>query len=452
MPDDSRKTALSVLNLISDNSHTTLDSAIDKFLGIQSKLSRRDKALTTAIVYGVLRWREQLDFIVRHYSKTPFKKINKSILNILRMGIFQIKFLDKIPDSAAVNTSVNLSKIYGKAWAPKYVNGILRNVTRSLKEVSFPDPHKDAALSLSIEKSFPKWLLIKWIDRFGIEDTIRLCNASNQIPSITLRVNHLKTTRDKLAKEVEKEVKQIHLTETSPLGITISGPNVSIPELKPFKKGFFQVQDEAAQLVTLLLSPQPNEKILDACAGLGGKTGHIAQMMDNKGDITAVDTIEKKLESLHLEMQRLGINIVKTHKADIGKISSTKKLGKFDKILLDAPCSGLGVIRRNPDTKWSRQKKDLIRNKRQQTLFLNSVSHLIKKSGIILYSVCSIEPEECEQVIQTFLQSNPNFMIDRQMDNDPTLAPLINKEGYLKTYPHENEMDGFFAVRLKRDS
>ncbi|KKK49179.1 hypothetical protein LCGC14_3137670, partial [marine sediment metagenome] len=243
----------------------------------------------------------------------------------------------------------------------------------------------------------------------------------------------------------------IRLTTYSPDGISFFGPMTSIPEMKAFKKGWFQVQDEASQLVSFLLDPQPGETVLDACAGLGGKTGHLAQRMNNSGWIVAVDKNEKKLFRLSTEMKRLGISIATTFSYDLNYSLSKGLTGKFDRILVDAPCSGLGVLRRNPDAKWNRSKKQIKIYHERQVKFLDNVSSLIKPSGVLVYAVCSTEPEEGEDVIGAFLAKHSEYTADKTLPGLPVAArSLVNDHGFLKTFPHLHHMDGFFAVCMKR--
>jgi 16S rRNA (cytosine967-C5)-methyltransferase len=244
---------------------------------------------------------------------------------------------------------------------------------------------------------------------------------------------------------------KIENTNYAPDGVFFFNPKRSIPKIKAFEDGLFQVQDEAAQLVTLLLNPQPGETILDACAGLGGKTGHIAQMMKNRGRLVAMDKDEKKLLRLESEMYRLGISIVTTCIHDLNNPLNQDRFGKFDRILIDAPCSGLGVLRRNPDAKWSTSKQHLAQYQKRQAQFLDNLAHLVKPSGVLVYAVCSTEPEENESVINSFLIKHGKFAIEKS----PTgfhfdFYSLVNNNGYVKTFPHLNNMDGFFSVCMKR--
>jgi 16S rRNA (cytosine967-C5)-methyltransferase len=447
MPDHPRSAALLVLNDL----YKTLDRVLEDTLDEHPGLSRRDRAFLQALVYGVLRWRARLDWTIAHFSKTRLRKVDPVVLNILRLGLFQIIYLSKVPVFAAVDTAVEMAKSVAPPWIQRYVNGLLRNAARKYQEVSFPDIDKDPVSALAVKKSFPKWLIKRWIHRFGLRETGFLCDAINTIPPITARANLLKTNREKLIQSLQGLAENISSTNYAPDGVCFSNPKTKITELNAFKEGLFQVQDEAAQLVTLLLNPRPGETILDACAGLGGKTGHILQEMKNKGRLLALDVDEKKLVRLELEMKRLGVSAAETWVHDLNHPITTDHMGRFDRILLDAPCSGLGVLRKNPDAKWTSSIQDLIQHQKRQVLFLSHVAPLVKPSGCLVYAVCSTEPEENESVIDCFLSKYINFTVDNNPTGLPAAASsLVDKNGYLKTFPHLNNMDGFFSVCLKR--
>ncbi|MCK5507760.1 MAG: 16S rRNA (cytosine(967)-C(5))-methyltransferase RsmB [Desulfobacterales bacterium] len=450
MADYTRNTALFILNTL-DRGHKTLDRILDEDITDKEQyLSKRDRALVNALVYGVIRRRGTLDWIIDYFSNTRLNAIDSNILNILRIGLFQVIFLDKIPVSAAVNTSVEMAKSSTSPKVAGFVNAVLRSSAKGYKKVPFPDRDKDPVKALSTAKSFPEWLIKRWLDRFGLKETEVLCDAVNNIPPITVRTNNLKISRDDLINKLESDVELIDYTSYSPDGICFFKPKLPVSKMKAFKSGWFQVQDEAAQLVTCLLNPQPGETILDACAGLGGKTGHIAQLMRNKGKIVAMDKNNEKLLRHKSEMKRLGISIVQTCVHNLNKPFDKNYIDGFDRILLDAPCSGLGVLRRNPDIKWLMSKKNLIHYKEKQVRFLDILSHLVKPSGILVYAVCSTEPEENEEVIKVFLNNHPEFVVEKKPDGLPfNIRFLVNKNGYLITFPHTNNMDGFFAVCLR---
>jgi 16S rRNA (cytosine967-C5)-methyltransferase len=445
---DSRITALEILNQL-DNSDKTLDILLDHAHQKKKFVYKKDRALLQAIVFGVLRQQKRLDWIIEHYSNIPMVKINPVVLNILRIGLFQIIYLDRIPVSASVNTSVDLTKMFAPVWTVKFVNAVLRNASSSFESVPFPDPEKDFPESISIRKSFPKWMIQRWFQRFGKNETEALCDAFNTIAPITVRTNGLRTTREKLFKSLESEVSEIWCTPVSADGISFLNPKSMISELIAFRLGWFQVQDEAAQLITGLLEPHPKETVLDACAGLGGKTGHIAQMMKNTGRLVAMDLEKGKLARLSEDMNRQFISIVKTHVHDLNEPMKGKPYSVYDRILLDAPCSGIGVLRRNPDAKWRIKPEHLEAFGKRQNLILDHLALAVKPGGILVYSVCSFEPEETDTVVKTFIESHPEFTLDKPPQAMLDLNPsLFSPEGYFRSFPHKHNMDGFFAARF----
>jgi len=449
---DARRTALSILNTL-DQKHATLDHVMEEMHTGNAEMFRSNRALTNALIYGVVRWRARLDWIIVHFSKTPLSKINSNVLNILRIGVFQLLYLDRIPDSAAVDTSVELAKPYAPAWVIRYINGLLRNIARHHSDVPFPSLMKDPVTSLAVSKSLPHWLIKKWISRFGVEETMALCDAVNTIPPITIRANTLRITREDLKEALSGEAGSVSYTSYSPYGLSLQKPRKAISEHAAFQNGWFQVQDEAAQLIAMLADPKPDETVLDACAGLGGKTAHLAQLMENRGRIVAMDSNRKKLDKLETEMKRLGIKTVEIYPHDLTVTPSTEQLGEFDCILLDAPCSGLGIIRRNPDIKWSESKKNLIKYREEQTLFLANLAPLVKPGGRMIFSVCSTEPEENEDAIDRFLAENSGFKIEeRSLSVCKDKTSVLSPKGGLKTYPHLHGMDGFFSICLKRSA
>lgn len=447
---DARKTALEVLNTLNQDKKT-LDAILSEIPGEEKFGSKRDRALFTAMVYGVLRWRGRLDYIIDYFSNTPIHKIQPAVLNILRLALFQIIFLDRIPDSAAVNTAVELTKQSASTRVAGFVNALLRKAAGHYTKVPFSTFANNPADFLTNNRSLPNWIAQRWLKRFNPETIATLCDTINSIPPITIRTNTLKTTREELILSLEGDVECLNKTPFAPDGLKIINPHQSIPELAGFKKGWFQVQDEAAQLVALLLNPKPGETVLDACAGLGGKTAHIAQLMQNKGNIVALDKDEKKLQQLGFEMQRLSISIVQARCYDLNSSLNNKQVGLFDRVLLDAPCSGLGVLRRNPDIKWNSAEADLRRHANIQKRLLVSLAKILKPKGILVYSVCSIEPEENEAVINAFLKNHPEFVIDKSPGGLPENLPSpVEPQTGFKTLPLLDNMDGFFLVRLRK--
>jgi 16S rRNA (cytosine967-C5)-methyltransferase len=451
MTTDPRRNALEALNML-DQGRFHLDHIIQEMFEKNAHpMTHRDRALFTAMVFGVIRWRKRLDWIIVSHSNVPMKKIRPEVQNILRLSLFQIFFLDRIPDSAAVHTAVEMAKINAPVWTVRFVNGLLRNIVRKRDNLEFPLPENDPLAALAVTRSFPDWLTGRWLDRFGFEEARDLCDAINDIPPLTIRTNRLKIDRQKLAKIMASEAGTVAPTGYAPDGLRISGLNTPIERMQPFMEGLFQVQDEAAQLVSLMLQPGPGDTVLDACAGFGGKTAHMAQLMGNSGKILAVDHDPKKLTRLADDMKRLGIRNVFIQTGDLENPMAMAGSDLFDRILMDAPCSGLGVIRRNPDIKWDKSRQDLQRFAARQAALLHHVSPHLKPYGRLVYSVCSMEPEENEAVVSAFLNHHPEFRMvaDTSYLPDP-VRPMVDERGFFRTFPHRHAMDGFFAACLEK--
>ena len=447
---DARHTAVTILNTVNQG-RKTLDRIMLELPQGEDYLSGRDRSLLNAIVYGVLRWRGRLDHMIAFFSNTPLRKIQPVVLNILRMGLFQITFLDRVPDSAAVNTAVELTKQTQSTRAAGFVNALLRKAAANYADVPFSTYQQDPLAYLTTTQSIPEWLAKRWLKRLPAETIITLSKSINTIPPITLRTHTLKTNRERLQRSLENQVEHLAPTSFAPDGMCIRNPKHSIQHLAAFKKGWFQVQDEAAQLVSLLLNPQPGDSVLDACAGWGGKTAHMAQLMQNQGRITALDNNPEKLRLLDDEMQRLGISTVKTISEDLDRYPVETPFERYDRILVDAPCSGLGVMRRNPDIKWNSSTAQLVRLSEIQKRILTNLAARVKTNGILVYAVCSMEPEENEAVIQDFLKNHPDFVIDNDLGKLPvTIRSSINPITGFTTLAFIEHMDGFFLARLKR--
>jgi 16S rRNA (cytosine967-C5)-methyltransferase len=410
-----------------------------------------DRAFLTELTYGVIRWREKLDWIIRHFSKIPFERIELQTLNILRLGLYQILFLSRTPSSAAVNESVELSKrIRGKGGAG-FVNAVLRSSIRRKEEIRYPNIGGDLALHISVVQSHPLWLVQRWLREMGVEETLKICKCNNQISSLTLRTNTLKICREDLIRELEeKELKPLS-TAFSEEGILLQDPPPT-SELPFMKEGLYIIQDEASQLVTSILDPKPGERILDACAAPGGKTTHMAQKMENQGEIYALDLNKGRLDLIEEVCQRLGVKIVKTTKGDAVKSLPIPQGVKFDRILADVPCSGFGTLRKNPDLKWRREEKDTQRLSVLQFSILSNLSAYVKQGGVLVYSTCTVFHEENEDVVEKFLGGHSEFKIDRIDKVLPEKWRSLIQDGYLKTFPPKDKMDGFFVARLRKAS
>jgi len=406
-----------------------------------------DRSFLTELTYGVLRWRGKLDWVIRHFSRIPFEKIESGILNILRLGLYQILFLSKTPSSAAVNESVELAKkIRGKGGAA-FVNAILRSVLRVKGQVSYPKMDEDPTVHISAVESHPLWLVRRWAEEVGLEETMRICAFDNKISPLTLRTNTLKIEREELIEKLEEKGLRPIRSSFSKEGILLDNPPPT-SELPFLKAGLYILQDEASQLVTSILDPKPGERILDACAAPGGKTTHIAQKMENKGEIYALDLTREKLNRVEKLCRSLGIGIVKTVKGDASRPMPNLRGLKFDRILADVPCSGFGTLRRNPDLKWRRTEEDITRLSVLQSSILQNLAAYAKEGGVLVYSTCTVFHEENEDVVEKFLTEHPEYKLDRIGDILPERCRCFIKSGYFKTFPPKAEMDGFFVARM----
>ncbi|RKD27835.1 16S rRNA (cytosine967-C5)-methyltransferase [Caminicella sporogenes DSM 14501] len=441
---NARKIALKILSDIEENGAYS-NIAINKTLKTKD-ISTLDRRFISQLVYGVLENKLYLDFIIKNFSKTKIKKIHVDILNILRLGLYQIIYLDKVPNSAAVNESVKLAKKVNFRLAG-YVNGILRNYLRNSNSLKLPNFKEKPIEFLSLKYSHPMWIIENWIDNFGIEFTEKLLKANNDVPNLTIRTNKLKITRDELlnvlAEENVKCIKGQYVDES----IIIKNFNTSIENLNSFKEGLFQVQDEASMLAGLILNPKENDFVIDVCSAPGGKSTHIAELMQNRGKVLSRDIHEHKLILINQNAKRLGISIIETEIYDALKLDKSL-IGKADKVLVDAPCSGFGIIRRKPEIKYLKNLEDIKKLSEIQYKILLNASQYVKKEGFLVYCTCTIQPDENIEVINRFLKDNDSFV----MDNVNKYLPnsLQTDKNYLQLFPHLHGIDGFFICKLKR--
>lgn len=430
MIDKTREIALKILYKIEkENAYSNI--VLNDEIKINKKyLKEKDIGLISEIIYGVTTWKLTLDEIIKKYSKIKLKKISIWILNILRMGVYQIVFLDKIPKSAAVNESVNLAKRYGHSSSSNFVNAILRKVEKSDFDEFFQIENDVERISKTT--SMPEWIIKELLTNNNIKTVEEICKNSNLRPKITIRINKLKITKSEIIKKLEE--KGINCKETKYDDFLILDKVKDIENLDLFQKGFFTVQDISAGLAVINLEPLKGEKILDACSAPGGKTTYMAEMMQNEGEILAWDIHEHRTKLIQDNAERLGINIIKTQVKD-ATIYDEKLNEKFDKILLDVPCLGIGVIKRKPDIKWNRKLEDIQEINQIQKSILKNCSKYLKPDGVLIYSTCSILKEENEDIIYEFLKENTNFKI---------------KENKILNIVPDVEKDGFFICELHK--
>ncbi|NPB09459.1 MAG: 16S rRNA (cytosine(967)-C(5))-methyltransferase RsmB [Thermodesulfobacteria bacterium] len=427
-----------------------LDEVISEVLDRSALPDPRDRGLMTELINGVVRHLSYIDYVLSRVSHTPLEKMDPEVRNALRLGAYQILFT-RIPVSAAVNETVNLVKHHRRGkWIVSLVNAVLRELARRKDEIELPPREMDPVAYLAIKYSYPRWMVERWLARFGEEETEALLRAGNERPALVVRANTLRVSRDQLLLYLKSDVPEAAPTRYSPDGIVLHGFRGRITNLQAYKVGWLQVQDEASQLVSYLVSPQPGERILDACAGVGGKTTHLAQLMRNTGRIYALDIYEWRLKRLQENARRLGITNIEVMTADATKAIEVLGGNFFDRILIDAPCTGTGIIRRHPDIKWARTPEDLARIPEKQLALLKSLAPLLKEGGVMVYATCSLEPEENEEVIRRFLEEHPEFEIEDARKALPPSAQELVENGFLRTYPHRHDLDGFFGARLRK--
>lgn len=411
-------------------------------------LTDLDRAFVSELVYGTLRWRGKIDWVIARFSKVKTERIERVILHILRLGIYQLLFLTKTPHRAAVNESVILAKKLKSREAAGFVNALLRRIIREGGPAGLLTVEGSPQEVLAVEQAFPLWAVTRLWDTWGENETRAFCEASNRAAGLTLRVNTLRTDRAKLMNRLGKEGLSVSPTPFSPDGVVFEdAPPVSkIPFLQ---SGYYQIQDEAAQLIAYLVDPKPGERILDACAAPGSKTTHLAQFVANRGSIYALDIDGARLGLVRESCRRMGISNVTVLKRDVARPVSLPEAGPFDAILMDVPCTGWGTIRRNPDIKWRTEREDIARLASLQTRILDNLAGLLREGGRMVYSTCTVYEEENENVVDGFLRQRGDFCLDSRKSS---LLPetLFDSRGFFRTLPHRHNMDGFFAARLMR--
>jgi 16S rRNA (cytosine967-C5)-methyltransferase len=413
-------------------------------LAALANLSREDRALVQELTLGVLRQQKTLDYFIERYTQRKIKKLDLPVVLALRLGLYQIRFLSRIPQSAAVNESVNLVKMARKMSATGMVNAALRNAARHLEEIPGA-AIKDKFERLSVELSHAPWMLAHWAASFGEDEMQNLAFANNQTPETAFRVNTLRAGSEEMITRLEVEGLKTRVSKVAAGAYVIEGGHLAA--LTPFvEEGLIYIQDEASQLVSLLLDVKPGQRILDMCAAPGSKTSHIAALTQNKAQIIACDIHAHRLETLIANCQRLGVTSVETI-----QLAATEELPfatpeKFDRVLIDAPCTGTGTLRRNPEIKWRLTLEDIKRLAEIQCVLLERGGQLLGIGGRLIYSTCSVEREENEAVVQKFLETNTAFhLVQADAPDDCLMA-----KGFVRTFPHRQGTDGFFAAVIEK--
>ena len=405
-----------------------------------SRLDPRDRRLATELTYGVLRWRGRLDAHIQRVTHRPLPDLPPWLRNLLRLGAYQCLFLDRVPPRAAVDESVKLARRRGHEGFAGFVNGVLRALLREGQTI--PEP-ADPVEALALRHSFPHWLVRRWVTRFGAEEAQALMSALNRRPPFTIRVNTLRVTREELILRLKSEGTDGSPTSYAPDGIIIDPP--LLPDSSSsYRDGLWTVQDEASILVGHLVAPRPGEQVVDLCAAPGGKTTHLAQLMADRGKVVALDPHSARLDLVQRACERLGLRIVEPIRGDA---QSFGPAASYDRVLVDAPCSNLGILRRAPELKWHRREEELSGLAANQLAILSAAGSTVRPGGVLVYSTCSLEPEENEAVVDAWLRGSPSFRPDPPWC-DEILAPLVDETGIFRALPHRHGTDGFTAFRF----
>ncbi|SER62594.1 16S rRNA (cytosine(967)-C(5))-methyltransferase RsmB [Salipaludibacillus aurantiacus] len=442
-----RDAALEILLKIEKNqaySNLLINDTIKKM-----KVPQVDVPLLTELVYGTIQNQMRLDYYLSSFTKKPLKKLDKWVHVLLRMTVYQLVFLDRIPDHAAINEAVEIAKKRGHKGTAGFVNGMLRGLLRG--ELPSLDKINDNVKRLSVETSHPEWLLKRWINQYGFERAEKTARANLSAPVHSLRVNTARSSVKDVKESLTAE--GLEVEEGPLLKESLRLKKGSVINSEAFKQGYVSVQDEGSMLVSHAVDPQPGEKILDACAAPGGKSAHMAERMNNEGEIISIDIHDHKVKLVKEQQKRLNLSVIKGETADARKLHEKFAPETFDKILVDAPCSGLGVIQRKPDLKWSKQEDDILRLSSIQEAIVQSVWPLLKKGGRLVYSTCTIDVEENDLLISRFVDTHEDAVFDSQLkDRLPAVISEKNGDlaGKVQLFPGDFGTDGFFISSVMK--
>lgn len=454
MTQNSRQLAFLALRAIQRGAFA--DIAIDKVLH-QTQLKESDRRLLTELVYGSVRRQRTLDALIDQFGKKTSQQQPADLRAILHLGFYQLRYLNQVPASAAVNTTVDLAKQNGFSGLAGFVNGLLRQYVRACEAlqsqgVSPPDPLQlpDSAIArLGILHSFPDWVVQVWVEQFGLAETEKLCQWMNQPPHIDLRVNTLKVNLEQVEASMQAMGIEVSRIPHLPHALRLAQSSGAIQNLPGFREGWWIVQDSSAQLVGYLVDPQPGDTIVDACAAPGGKTMHIAELMQDQGTVWACDRTPSRLKKLQQNLNRLGLQSVQICVGD--SRSLPQFVGQCDRVLIDAPCSGLGTLNRHADARWRQTPETVQQLAQLQQEILDQAASWVKPCGSLVYATCTLHPAENESVIQNFLSQHSDWTIAPiSTRHAAAIAPFLTPEGWAKVLPHQHQMDGFFMIKLKK--
>jgi 16S rRNA (cytosine967-C5)-methyltransferase len=447
-PTRTRLLALRVLERV-QRAGAYADVMLNAHLG-RSALPAADRAFATDLVNGTLRWRGQLDFLIARVLDRDLEKLEPLVANALRLGAYQIVRCERVPDTAAVDQTVRCIRAAGAERATGLVNAVLRRLAVEHREIAPPSLESDPLGHVTHALSLPPWLATRWLAVFGPEETAALAQASNQVPPLTVRANRLRTSPEQLLAELRPRFPDAAPCRYAEDGLVLG--RRGNPVIDPaFLQGRFTVQDEASQLVVDLLDPRPGERILETCAAPGGKTTAIGERLGADGEAIAVDRHARRLDLVRRHVRRLGLGCVRCVERDATRpFPDLAGSNLFDRSLVDAPCSGLGALRRNPDARWRVGPADPPRLAEIQLAILRNAAAVLRPGGVLVYSTCTLLREENEDVVQTFLENEPQFSVAPASEAPAALRSLIGDDGVMRCLPHLHDTDGFFAVRLVR--
>ena len=412
----------------------------------KNELTVQDKNFMTELVYGTLQHEQLLNFYV-----TPFfnGKVKAWVRILIQMTLYQMLFLDSVPEHAAISEAVKIAKKRGGQFNGKLVNAILREMTRT--PLPSLDTIKDEAERLAVETSHPLWLIKLWSKQFGWEKTIQMARANNERVNVTIRVNGVRGTREELKQKLESEGITCEYGNLSQDALVILKGNVI--KTKAFEQGWFYVQDESSMLVARALKPKHHSKVLDTCSAPGGKTTHVAELMRQTGTVYAHDVYEHKIKLIEDNVKRLGLTNVVATLQDATTLNERYESDSFDAVLVDAPCSGLGILRRHPEVKITKQPSDLDEIMMIQMKILNTVAPLVKVGGTLVYSTCTVNRKENDKMVEQFLAQHPEYELDPTLVNRlPEVLHEQTKNGMVQLFPGDYQTDGFFIACLKRQA
>lgn len=422
------------------------DIALDRGL-LTAQLNNADRRLATELVYGCARRMRSLDALIDQLGMKKAEEQPPAFRTILHIGLYQLRYQQRIPASAAVNTTVELAKENGFKGLTGVVNGMLRQYIRLAKVATEALELPQAPIErLGILHSFPDWIIQMWLEQIGIEETEQLCEWFNQSPTIDLRINPLRTSLREVEAAMQAAGVGVQRVPHLPQALRITGGAGAIGQLPKFNEGWWTIQDSSAQLVSYLLEPSSGDVVIDACAAPGGKTTHIAELMGDQGKIWGCDKTASRIKKVKENMQRLQLKSIQILTGDSRNFPQFTNTA--DRVLLDAPCSGLGTLHRRPDIRWRVSPETVQELSILQAELLEQAATWVKPGGVLVYATCSLHLQENEQVIQPFLERHPQWQIEPPLPNSP-LSAFATPQGWLKVWPHRYQMDGFFMARLK---